>query len=148
MNISESRVTKRLLTSLDKLDPVTYIAEDLGDERGKLTIDCFGEAWTAYWGAMGCRSITEFIDSCDRYYLVGKLSTIKSTIPDYESIGRKIGISVDRDSMPYHIDDLIDAYGNEWWEELPTTDNPDYIYLCRIVDAVKSAVKIELDKQP
>ncbi|MET4817761.1 hypothetical protein, partial [Endozoicomonas lisbonensis] len=134
------------LTDLERLDPVTFITEDLGNQRGKLTVDCFGEAWTAYWGAMGCDSVAEFIDSCDRYYLAGKLSNIDSTITDYEQVGKKIGVGINRESLPFLVDELFIAYGDEWWEELPTTDNPDYVYLCRIVDAVKAAVKIELSQ--
>ena len=146
MKITETKVTKKLLTDLKALDPVTFIAEDLGDERGKLTVDCFGQAWTAYWGAMGCDSVTEFINDCDVHYLANKLSSTDSTIVDYEAVGRKIGIIVDKDSMAYYVDDLIRVYGSEWWEDLPRTDNPDYVYLCRILNAVKEAVKTELAK--
>ena len=144
MKITETKVTKRLLTDLKALDPVTFIAEDLGNERGKLTIDCYGEAWTAYWGAMGCDSVAEFINDCDVHYLAGRLSTINSTVVDYDAIRSKVGVSVDQDSIAYYSDELISAYGAEWWEELPKTDNPDYVYLCRIVTAVKEAVKTEL----
>ena len=144
MKIIETKVTKKLLTGLKALDPVTFIAEDLGNEGGKLTVDCFGQAWTAYWGAMGCDSVAEFINDCDVHYLANKLSTIDSTVVDYDKVGSKIGVRVDKDSMPYYVDDLISAYGAEWWEELPKTDNSDYVYLCRIISAVKDAVKTEL----
>ena len=33
--------------------------------------------------------------------------------------------------------------GDEWWFRLPKEDNPDYIYLGKIVDTVKAAFSLE-----
>lgn len=51
------------------LDPLTIYAHNLGDGRGKLTVCCFGSAWTAYWGAMGCDDVREFAAACNTGYL-------------------------------------------------------------------------------
>lgn len=33
------------------------------------------------------------------------------------------------------------VFGDEWWYRLPTKPNPDYQYLCRIINAVQAALK-------
>ena len=81
MKISKSQVTKIVLTELDQLDPVTFITESLGHERGKLTIDCYGEAWTAYWGSMGCDFVEAFIRDASVDYLTNKLTCLLYTSP-------------------------------------------------------------------
>lgn len=36
-----------------KLDPVTVVLQDLGPGCGRLMVECWGSAWSAYWGGMG-----------------------------------------------------------------------------------------------
>ena len=55
------------------LDPITVMLQDFGTGSGKLVIECYGEAWAAYWGAMGEDNIREFVTRCDTDYIVGKL---------------------------------------------------------------------------
>ncbi|MGS3186518.1 hypothetical protein ACB288_22830, partial [Aeromonas taiwanensis] len=31
--------------------------------------------------------------------------------------------------------------GDEWWYDLPMVDNPDYTYLCRIIQAVRDGLR-------
>lgn len=34
-------------------------------------------------------------------------------------------------------------FGEEWWHvDLPTRPNPEYVYLCRIIDAVREGLKL------
>lgn len=146
MKVTTSQITKYVLTELDKLDPVTMVLEDFGAGKGKLTIDCYGKAWTAYWGAMGSETIAEFINTADVDYLANKLSTVPSSKTDYEAISRKIGIDVDRETLILHSDKMVEAYGRDWYMDLPTTRNEEYDYLCRIVSAVKEAVRTVLAK--
>ena len=53
MKTESMQVIKIILTDLDRLDPVTVIAEDIEQGIGEITITCYGKAWTAYWGGMG-----------------------------------------------------------------------------------------------
>jgi len=46
--------------------------EDFGDGKGRVTITCYGEAWTAYWPAMGTM-IREFFLCADDDYLANRL---------------------------------------------------------------------------
>ncbi len=54
------------------LDPITVVFFDYGRNSGKIIVECYGSAWSAYWGAMGT-SIFEFISNADAEYLTGKL---------------------------------------------------------------------------
>ena len=56
------------------LDPIRVILYDYGNERGRMiVVECFGDAYSHYWGAMGSGTIREFVLSCGEDYLVGKL---------------------------------------------------------------------------
>src|SRR5690606_8657631 len=37
------------------LDPIVVYFEDYAPGRGRITVACYGDAWTAAWGAMGDR---------------------------------------------------------------------------------------------
>lgn len=32
-------------------------------------------------------------------------------------------------------------FGDEWWYSLPTKPNPDYVYLCRVIEAVQAGLR-------
>ena len=144
MKIETTAIFKKVLTDLDRLDTVTMILEDLEPSKGKLTIDCYGEAWTAYWGSMGKFTISEFINSAGAHYLAGKLSSIDSEIIYFNEISDRIRCDVCPDTLQMYSTEMSNEYGDEWFRELPMTINPKYKYLCRIVEAVKEAVGIEL----
>lgn len=73
MKIERRKVDVVVLSDLTDLDPVKVYLEDLEPGRGSLTVTCYGEAWTAYWGAMGDRQVAAFIRSCGVDYLLGCL---------------------------------------------------------------------------
>ena len=55
------------------LDPiyVYWLNYELG--KGHVTITCYGSAWTAYFNAMGQRTIQQFFKEVDVSYIVGRL---------------------------------------------------------------------------
>lgn len=55
-------------------DPVTIHMIDHGDGRGSITVACYDMAWTAYFGAMGERTIEQFVEQASTGYLVNKLT--------------------------------------------------------------------------
>lgn len=55
------------------LDPITCYFEDYAPGRGRITIACYGDAWTAAWGAMGNRTVREFVASVSSDYLACSL---------------------------------------------------------------------------
>lgn len=55
------------------LDSITVFWQNFEKGRGRVTIECYGSAWTAYWGGMGDRTIQQFFAECGSDYLFGKL---------------------------------------------------------------------------
>lgn len=175
MKITESMVRKLVITEasrregLGTLDPISVIVEDYGPGEGKITITCFGEAWSNYWSHMGeNNTLMDFFLKCDKHYLVGKLKTgIEDRIADDDQdalerllrervieLRRKDDINKDTARETWGIIPLVDAsnpgasdtllydlLGDEWWYCLPKKPNPAYEYLCDIVEAVKGAFK-------
>lgn len=61
------------ISEIPALDPVQVYWEDFGGGRGRVTITCYGEAWTGYWNAMGEITIKEFFCECDINYLANRI---------------------------------------------------------------------------
>lgn len=54
----------------ERLDPVTVFMTDIEPGRGSIIVECFGLAWTCYWGGMGSVStVRQFLASIDSSYL-------------------------------------------------------------------------------
>lgn len=51
---------------LGVLDHIHVVTADDAPGAGRLTITCYGRAWTCYWGAMGNNSVAEFVMMKDR----------------------------------------------------------------------------------
>jgi hypothetical protein len=61
------------ISGVQSLDPVQVYWEDFGEGRGRVTITCYGEAWTGYWIATGEITIKQFFLSCDDDYLANRI---------------------------------------------------------------------------
>lgn len=70
---SHEQVKSFTAFDVDGLDPVTVVLQDLGRGRGRMLIECWGNAYSAYWGAMGEQTIGQFVSGCSLDYLVSKL---------------------------------------------------------------------------
>lgn len=167
MKLQVSTNIKLGLTELDCLDPVTVYLENFEPGRGSITIKCFDESWTAAWGAMGGRSVEEFFIDCDDHYLAKNLSSISSEVmaegealTNYvrgEIIQRRKWREFDKERARELWDDaegieitnsycsnpalMTAAVGDEWWYGLPMVANPDYTYLCHIIQAVREGLR-------
>lgn len=74
------------------LDPITVFLQDLGPGRGRITLECYGSAWSSYFGAMGDgNTIQKFVRDAGLDYLAGKFAapTLKNRKQD-EAYLRKI----------------------------------------------------------
>src|SRR5687768_1894968 len=155
MNIEKSTVTKLLITGIEDLDPVHVFVDDTNANRGRVTITCFDESWSYFWGSIGNKTIAQFFCACSNDYLARKFSTgIDSTVVDVDAIEKHARAYVcerrkDRDiekgearelfdeigytdfGDPYGESDLMyKIYGDEWWDGLPQKANPAYEHLC------------------
>ncbi|WP_448176603.1 hypothetical protein [Pseudomonas putida] len=83
MKVETSTITKIRISDISRLDPVTVFIEDhgvrakSGDHEtcaGNLTVSCYGQSWTCYWGSMGPNTVAEFVTSCDPSYVLNCLS--------------------------------------------------------------------------
>jgi len=161
MKVDRSMVTKLMITDVPNLDPVAVFLEDYRPGWVKITIECYGQAWSHFWGGKGEKSGTEFFCGCDNHYLCGKLAPgLKSTIIDDDRLEvfakrtvirrrREDGCTkaearelydkaktIDRSDAEL----MYDVFGDEWWEQGPKVPNYRWEYLCRILDAAKAGV--------
>lgn len=69
MHTAESLGKRILITDAPALDPITVYIEDARKGAGQITIVCYGDSWTSYWGNMGKDVVTFFIAAEDTYLL-------------------------------------------------------------------------------
>lgn len=167
MIIDTKQVTQLIIKDVPRLDPITVTLEDLAPRKGKITVECYGKAWSAFWGGMGDQTIAQFFQSVSSDYIAGNFdSSIRGMMVDSDSIKEGCFKQVvkdrkERDLSKEEARELFDEiewahvgddgwadpklmekiFGEEWWHRLPEKPNPEYQYLCRIIDAVQAALK-------
>ena len=73
MNITYTDPSRMFrITDVERLDPVTVIVQDHEPGKCTLIVQCFNQAWTAYWGAMG-GTLAEFLKRVDDGYVADNL---------------------------------------------------------------------------
>ena len=55
------------------LDPITVIMRDIEPNRGELIVECFGCAWSGYWGSTGHDTLREFLRRVSADYVAGTM---------------------------------------------------------------------------
>lgn len=168
MKVETSQVTKLLIRDVKNLDVIAVYLEDFTPGVGKATITCANDSWSYGWSAMGERSIREFLIKCDTPYLANKFGPDvprtqdnPSGLPDEarkhvleKRMEDRITRATARDlyDRAYYLSDMdpnsndyadlmYDIFGDEWWDNVPSEPNHHYLYLCRIIDTVKEALK-------
>ncbi|MFG6111162.1 hypothetical protein [Stenotrophomonas nematodicola] len=63
----------------NKLDPISVFVQDQGAGRGRIVVTCYGNAWQAFWGAMGDRTVMQFVAKCDADYVAGNMISGRQT---------------------------------------------------------------------
>ncbi|EGR4068035.1 hypothetical protein DDN14_01855 [Vibrio cholerae] len=167
MKIESVESTTLLITEIENFDPVTVHLENYAPGKGGITIECFGEAWSSKWTAMGGRRVEQFFVDCDEHYLAGRLSSISCEIDDFEKfaevVKRKVlklrrdnemGKSEARELFDEIPDDfesrltcsmyeplLRKVIGFEWLWEVPSKPNHQYESLTKLITYVQSGLK-------
>lgn len=77
MRIENETVEAFTIYEAKALDPIMVVIQDLGAGRGRITIECFGKAWSNYWGAMGNSTMREFFAEASAEYLSSKLARVE-----------------------------------------------------------------------
>ncbi len=104
MKIEQSTVVRLKITDIERLDPITVFLEDFEPRKGKITIECYGQSWSSYWGGMGDSSIAEFFIDCNNHYLAKNLSRIRSDVDDYEAFHDVIKLAIIKARRKKHLD--------------------------------------------
>lgn len=60
MKVTETKVQSIVITEVERLDPIRVMAENYEPGRGRITITCYGKAWTSFWPAMGATPYRRF----------------------------------------------------------------------------------------
>lgn len=181
--VQKTKVTKLTIAcnpqtkeeQFQKVDPVNVFIEDFGPGRGRITLECFGKAWSNAWPAMGDdRDMRTFFLQADNAYLIRKLLTSEEglTEPDYEGlvdaakeeiIRRRKDRELDAETARQLFDEtnslnVIDERDLDhdlmeriwatdyWFEVIPDKESSAYCYLDKIVTAVKGGFR-KLDEE-
>jgi hypothetical protein len=169
MKVEQSKVTKLQITEVESLDSLHVFVEDIGISQGKITMETSSESWSAYWGGCGSSGVVDFFLRCNNSYLVNCFSRgISSTVTDYDSLDewfkkaiiktRKEGLCSKEEALSQwnsvdlwccneesflHTDrgrELAnEIIGDDWHFDLPQCESGEYIYLERVVQAIREA---------
>jgi len=74
MKIESVSVEALTIVDAPALDPIRVFLQDIEQGKGRIVIECYGVAWSAFWGAMGQSDLRGFVSSCDPIYLANCLS--------------------------------------------------------------------------
>ena len=145
MKTTASKVTKLQISGAKSLDMVTVIVDDLGPEQGKIIIECYGKAWSAYLGSMGKGGLAKFFCSCDNDYIIRKMLQVthETDFDKISDIAREKGFDIcgtNDVEIAMMADDMAKCFGDDWYMDLPRRHTSDYVYLSRIIDAVKESL--------
>ncbi len=89
------KITRYYITDIQaefRLDPVTAQFFDFKESGGNLIIECYGQAWSAWWHGMGGLTTEQFIQSVNRGYLVDNLNKERLTKRKEEYMTRIINV--------------------------------------------------------
>ncbi|EAV9187402.1 hypothetical protein FE399_20330 [Salmonella enterica] len=83
MTVEKINVLSFIITGAERLDPVRVMIENYEPGKGRITITCFGKAWTGAWFAMGGETVQAFIKRVSNEYLIGYFDPqMRSTMDD------------------------------------------------------------------
>jgi len=170
MQIDYAQIEK-LTIRPDRGLAVVALLEDHGNGRGTLTVRHDGDAWTHFWGNMGC-DLRPFLRSSHPDYIVRKLQIgIKKTVADESAealvqharahiIERRRQGDLTRDQarelwdeaewfsddgIASQTDRMAEIFGDCWWEDgIPQKPNQEYARLRAVVEAVLAALRQEV----
>jgi len=58
----------------ENLDPIAVYIEEFSPTSSRMTVQCYAQAWTAYWGAHGERGVENFVITCSAEYVADNLT--------------------------------------------------------------------------
>lgn len=73
MRVELSKTDTMTVRDAQALDPVTVFLQDFGAGRGRITIECYGRAWSTFFGNYGSENLRAFLINCDVGYLASRV---------------------------------------------------------------------------
>lgn len=73
MRLEPRQTTSFTIMDAPGLDPITVVLQDIGPGIGQVIVTCYGLAWTAFWGAMGERTIRQFLCCVEADYIATRM---------------------------------------------------------------------------
>lgn len=137
----ENGFKKIRITGIKEIDPITVYYEDFDVGQGQIVIICYDKVWFSFWGAMGDYGILEFFLDSGVDYIAKNLSKIKPTVPDFDKISSDVGSDVSEENYQAFYSEVLDLYGSP--PDLPEIPNHEFVYLCKIIETVQSAIKVK-----
>lgn len=173
VEVATAHVTALRLTGLDNLDPITVYLDNPEPGRGQITIRCWDTSWTAGWRGLSGRSVEEFFVAQNDHYLAKNLSSFKAEVlANGEELTRLLRVEFLRQRRARELDKglartfwegaegieiseahcsdhklMVAAFGEEWFRDPPTMANSDYLYLCRIIQAVRDGLRKYIEEK-
>lgn len=148
MDVVVSRTMTVFIDRVPNLDPITVYLNDFGSSKGKVTIECFGKAWSTYFGAMGDKTISAFLCSVDPEYLCSRMVDETKEI-DFEKLlelcaseGLEIPEITEETDIFSVANDIERCLGPDWYLEIPKRPTREMVYFKRIIEAVQSGLAI------
>lgn len=123
MIVEKSNVMAFTITDIERLDPVRVMIENYEPGRGRITITCYGKAWTAAWFAMGEKStVQEFFQRVNNEYLIRNLAPALSPFVDDDNDANVIFVK--SEIIKLRREQEIDAEkAREMWDEAENADD-------------------------
>lgn len=83
IEVKKNNIISITITGAERLDPIRVMIENYEPGKGRITVTCYGNAWTGAWFAMGGDTVQEFIQRVSNDYLIGYFDrSLESTIED------------------------------------------------------------------
>jgi hypothetical protein len=93
MNITQiNPVVLKIEAREYQLDPITVVLNDYAHGNGGIIVECYGSAWSAWWGNHGCVTVGEFVASCNDQYITGKLRNANSVKREDAYLSRIVAV--------------------------------------------------------
>ncbi|BCX53916.1 MULTISPECIES: hypothetical protein [Comamonas] len=138
MKIETGTVSLVRITDVKGLDPIRVTLDDIGPGKGRINIECYGQAWASYWGGMGGKTIAQFFASCDNCYLISNLAehidrTVFSGEQFVERCQKRIckmrrSRELDSEKAREYFDDADDLTWCEGTDALVNTVSKDFLH--------------------
>lgn len=122
VTVEKIDVLSFVITGAERLDPVRVMIENYEPGKGRITITCYGKAWTAAWFAMGGDDVQTFIKRVSNEYLIGYFdSQLRSTVDDDNDANL---LFVKSEIIKLRREREIDAVlAREMWDEAENADD-------------------------